>query len=159
MNIAALTAEQVMSRVLVTVDCTESPLMAWEFMRRAGVHHLPVLDRGSRLVGILTRQQVAAHWSGGPEELSRRKVGDLVARKRVQKVQPELPLPKVAEAVLDSECDAVAVIGPEGVLIGLVTATDVLAAVAGRIAPAAETGEVMSGMFHLEPVVPFGTAG
>lgn len=158
MSAEELTARQVMSRVLVTISCDESPLMAWEFMRRAGVRHLPVLDHNARLVGILTRQQLAAHWSGGPEELSRRKVGDLIARSRVQKVRPELPLPKVAEAILDGGCDAVAVIGRGGTLIGLVTTTDVLAAVAGRITPTDKEAEVVSGMFHLEPVMP-GTAG
>ena len=82
MNVESMTAGQVMSRVLVAVKPDESPLMAWELMRGAGV---PVL-------------------SGG--------------------------------------------------LIGLITARDVLSAVAGRTGASDGPGEVVTGMFHLEPVLP-----
>ncbi|GII05848.1 CBS domain-containing protein [Planobispora takensis] len=54
----ALTAGQVMSRVLVTIPPEESPLMAWEPMRRAEVHHLPVLDGRGRLIGMITTVDV-----------------------------------------------------------------------------------------------------
>ncbi|MEU1639913.1 CBS domain-containing protein [Nonomuraea sp. NPDC005701] len=63
-----------MSRVLVAVKAGESPLMAWELMRRAGVHHLPVVD-GGRLLGILTRERLAASWSGGPQEQAAARCG------------------------------------------------------------------------------------
>nr|BFE79294.1 hypothetical protein GCM10020093_018950 [Planobispora longispora] len=66
MNAGTLTAEQVMSRVLVTVVAEESPLMAWELMRRAGVHHLPVIDARARPLGILTCEDLAA---AGPAAL------------------------------------------------------------------------------------------
>lgn len=69
MTVEALTAGQVMSRVLVAVKPEESPLMAWELMRQAGVHHLPVVA-GSHLLGIVTREDLAASWSGGPQEQS-----------------------------------------------------------------------------------------
>ncbi|MGW0073065.1 CBS domain-containing protein, partial [Streptosporangium sandarakinum] len=49
-DVRDLTVGQVMSRTLVAVDPDESPLLAWEIMRRAGVHHLPVVDGDRRLV-------------------------------------------------------------------------------------------------------------
>lgn len=66
MGVETMTASDVMSRTLVTVEPDESPLMAWELMRRAGVHHLPVVDAESRILGVLGRDDLASHWSGGP---------------------------------------------------------------------------------------------
>ncbi|MGR6917905.1 CBS domain-containing protein [[Actinomadura] parvosata] len=156
MNVETLTAGQVMSRVLVVVKPEESPLMAWELMRRAGVHHLPVVD-GRYVLGILTRERLAATWSGGPQEQSSRPVRALLGPGPVPRVRRDTPLSRVAARMLDAGCDAVPVVSGEG-LVGLVTARDVLAAVAGRTesaeGPADESGEVMTGMFHLEPVLP-----
>ncbi|MEQ4721775.1 CBS domain-containing protein [Nonomuraea sp. B19D2] len=155
MTVEALTAERVMSRVLVVVKPDESPLMAWELMRRADVHHLPVVD-GRHVLGILTREQVAASWSGGPQEQSNRQVRTMLRSERRPVVGPETPLARVAAAMLNAECDALPVVDTDG-LIGMVTARDVLMAVAGRLRPAKGVGEVVTGMFHLEPVLPHQT--
>ncbi|TYB60295.1 CBS domain-containing protein [Nonomuraea sp. PA05] len=147
-----LTAGQVMSRILVAIEPDESPLMAWELMRRAEVHHLPVVE-GRRVLGILTRERLAASWWGGPQEQSSRPVRALLGRERMPRVRQETPLPRVAALMLDAGCDAVPVVSG-GALVGLVTARDVLSAVAGRVGPAEEPGEVVTGMFHLVPVLP-----
>ncbi|AQZ63130.1 CBS [[Actinomadura] parvosata subsp. kistnae] len=152
MTVEVLTAGQVMSRVLVAVKAAESPLMAWELMRRAGVHHLPVVD-GRRVLGVLTREELAASWSGGPQEQSTRHVRDLLGRDRRPQVHPETSLTAAAGVMLDAGLDAVPVVSGAG-LIGLITVRDVLAAVAGRLSPAQQTSEVLTGMFHLEPVLP-----
>ncbi|GAA2216220.1 hypothetical protein GCM10009850_116890 [Nonomuraea monospora] len=152
MTVEVLTAGQVMSRVLVAVKAAESPLMAWELMRRAGVHHLPVVD-GRRVLGVLTREELAASWSGGPQEQSTRHVRDLLGRDRRPLVRPETPLTEAAGVMLDAGLDAVPVVSDAG-LVGLITVRDVLAAVSGRLSPAQEASEVLTGMFHLEPVLP-----
>ncbi|TMR93617.1 HPP family protein [Nonomuraea basaltis] len=152
MTAESLAAAQVMSRILVAVKPDESPLMAWELMRRAHVHHLPVVD-GRHVLGILTREQLAASWSGGPEEQSSRQVRTLLGRERKPLIRPDTPLARVAAVMLDAGCDAVPVLSDDG-LIGMVTVRDVLSAVAGRTRPAEGPGEVVTGMFHLEPVLP-----
>ncbi|MBF8188003.1 CBS domain-containing protein [Nonomuraea sp. K274] len=152
MNIESLTAGQVMSRVLVVVKPDESPLMAWELMRRADVHHLPVVDRG-HVVGILTREQLAASWSGGLEEQSGREVRALLGCGPRPRVRPDTPLARVAAVMLDAGCDAVPVLSGDG-LVGMITVRDVLWAVAGRAVDTEGPGEVVTGMFHLEPVLP-----
>jgi CBS domain-containing protein len=150
-----LTAEQVMSRVLVTVKPGESPLMAWELMRRAGVHHLPVVDEQAHLIGILTRDDIAASWSGGPEEQSRRTVRSMVSGHRRPHVHPDESLADVVSTMLRHDCDAVPVIGPDAALVGLITVRDVLEVVAGRATGTARPStEAVSGMFRLEPVLP-----
>ena len=152
MSVETLTAEQVMSRVLVAVKPEESPLMAWELMRRAGVHHLPVVQ-GRHVLGVLSKEDLAASWSGGPQEQSQREVRTLLGRITRPRVAPEDPLAKVAAVMVDARCDAVPVVSDRG-LIGLITVRDVLDAVAGRIELSRKPGEVMTGMFHLEPVLP-----
>jgi len=60
-----------------------------------------------------------------------------------------------AEQVImtDAGCDAVPVVSGQG-LVGMITARDVVSAVAGRSHHLKEGGEVVTGMFHLEPVIP-----
>ncbi|MCK2216123.1 CBS domain-containing protein [Actinomadura sp. ATCC 31491] len=158
MSVETLVAEQVMSRILVAVEPGESPLMAWELMRRAGVHHLPVVS-GGHLVGVLTREDLAASWSGGPWEQSARQVGALLTGERRPRVAPGTPLPHVAAVMADSGCDAVPVVGEHG-LAGLITARDVVAAVAGRRPErTGAASEVVTGMFRLEPVLPEASRG
>ncbi|WP_432925372.1 CBS domain-containing protein [Microbispora sp. CA-135349] len=155
MSVETMTASEVMSRTLVTVEPEESPLMAWELMWRAGVHHLPVVDACSRLVGVLTREDVAAHWSGGPAEQSLAAVRTLVRGRCCPRVAPDAPLREIAALMTDADCGAVPVLGPDDVLRGLVTTTDVLMALAGRTArPAGGPTDVKGGLFRLEPVPP-----
>ncbi|MGW5263964.1 CBS domain-containing protein [Microbispora sp. NPDC004025] len=154
MSVEAMTAADVMSRVLVTVKPDESPLMAWELMRRGSMHHLPVVDAGSRIIGVLTREDIAAHWSGGPAEQSSSQVRQLLAGRRCPHVPPDAPLPAVAAVMLESGVDVVPVMGASGTLQGLVTVTDVLVAVAGRRGAAPRNDDVSAGMFRLEPVLP-----
>lgn len=154
MTVEAMTAADVMSRVLVTVKPDESPLMAWELMRRGSMHHLPVVDSNSRIIGVLTREDIAAHWSGGPAEQSSSQVRQLLTGRRCPHVSPDASLPAVADVMLESGVDVVPVIGTSGILQGLVTVTDVLVAVAGRRGTAPPHEEVSAGMFRLEPVLP-----
>lgn len=149
-----LTASEIMSRVLVTIKPDESSLMAWELMRRAGVHHLPVVDAQGRLLGIVTREDIAANWSGGPDEQSRRTVRNMVVGRRVPHVRPDDYVNAAAGAMLDSGSDSVPVLGEGGALIGLITVRDVLEAVAGRGADSRPCTEQVSGMFRLVPVLP-----
>ncbi|GGO01704.1 hypothetical protein GCM10010116_03150 [Microbispora rosea subsp. aerata] len=155
MSVETMTASEVMTRTLVTVEPEESPLMAWELMWRAGVHHLPVVDAGCKLVGVIGREDIAAHWSGGPAAQSEAEVRTLVRGRRCPRVAPDAPLPEVAALMLDADCGAVPVLGPGEVLRGLITATDVLAALAGRTPRRADDlADVKGGLFHLEPVPP-----
>lgn len=154
MDVETMTAADVMSRVLVTVAPEESPLMAWELMRRGGVHHLPIVDGRSRVLGVLRREDIAVHWSGGPAEQSSGQVRQMLGGRRCPHVSQRTPLPVVAAVMLDSGVDVVPVIGSSGALEGLVTATDVLRGVAGRLSAPAGAGDVAVGLFRLEPVLP-----
>ncbi|MBX6383430.1 MAG: CBS domain-containing protein [Microbispora sp.] len=157
MSVETMTASEVMTRALLTVEPEESSLLAWELMWRAGVHHLPVVNARGRVVGVLGREDVAAHWSGGPAEQSRTEVCELVRGRLCPRVAPDTPLPEIAALMADTGCGAVPVLGPDEALRGLVTTTDVLRALAGRAARTAadvaeEMADMKGGLFRLEPV-------
>ncbi|MFG1699600.1 HPP family protein [Nonomuraea sp. NPDC049309] len=152
MNVESMTAAHAMSRILVVVSPDESPLMAWELMRRADVHHLPVVEDG-HVLGILTRERLAASWTCEPDRQSARPVRSLLERVPLPRVRADTPLTRIAALMVDTCCDAVPVLS-DGGLIGMVTARDVLSAVAGRVRDAGEPGELITGMFRLEPLLP-----
>ncbi|MFC6084189.1 CBS domain-containing protein [Sphaerisporangium aureirubrum] len=148
------TAAEVMSGVVVTVTPDESPLMAWELMRRAGVHHIPVVDEERRLHGILAVHDLAMGWPGTLAGLAEREVRDFLKASRLPRVLREKPLDEVAAVMLDADRDAVPVVDDHGHTVGIITTSDILKAVAGRILPARTNGEIHTAMFHLHPVLP-----
>jgi len=134
-DIEDLLARDVMSASLVVVHADDTLLMAWESMSATGVHHLPVLD-GDRLLAIVSERELAMQWVIEPLAQQRRPIREL-ARRRPAQVGPDDDLRHVADCMRVSDTDAVAVTGRDGSLQGLITAKDVLAAVAGakRLGP------------------------
>jgi CBS-domain-containing membrane protein len=133
-------AENLMSTPVIAVTTGHSLAAAWEAMRERRVHHLVVLD-GHRLAGVLDDRTVAARWpAGGPDVAYLTKVGDVVSR-GAWSVLPDEPASGVARVMAEAHCDAVPVVTVAGVLLGLVTATDLVAAMArGAVAVAADAG-------------------
>lgn len=123
-------ARDVMSTWLVVVEAEDDAAVAWEAMGGAGVHHLPVMDAG-RLVAVLAEHDLLldhARWSLLPR---RRRVRDLLTRPLVQ-VGPEHTLAQVAQTMTSEGSDVVVVTGTGGELLGLVTARDLVDALAGH---------------------------
>ena len=133
-------AEQLMSTPVLAVTVEHSLAAAWEAMRERRVHHLVVLDQIG-LAAVLDDRTLAAQWpAGGPEVAYSVKVGDLVAR-GVRSVLPDEPVSAVARIMTEGRCDAVPVVTAAGILLGLVTAADLVAAVAcGAVPVAADSG-------------------
>jgi CBS domain-containing protein len=96
---------------------------ALRVMRVAGVRHLPVVA-DERCVGLLVdRDLIAAAVDGVTVPVGR------LARRPVPSVEAGTPAPRVARAVLRGGLDAV-LVTEDGVVVGIVTATDALAALA-----------------------------
>jgi CBS domain-containing protein len=148
-----ITAADVMSRVLVTVEPSETPLMAWELMRRSQIRHLPVVDRDGHVEGVVTRELIATCWGGGPATLERQTVGELIGHARRPRVCLDTPLPQIAATMLDARCDAVPVVSENGTLLGLITAVDMLAVIAGRPAKERVAPDTTPALFRIEPVL------
>ena len=127
--IAVPTADGLMSTPVVAVTTQHSLAAAWEAMRQRQVHHIAVMD-DQGLAAVLDDRRVAAEWpAGGPDAARRRCVGDIV-RRGVRCVLPEAPATAVARVMIEDGCDAVPVVTTNGALVGLVTSTDLVAAIA-----------------------------
>lgn len=117
-------AGDVMTTPVATIDASAS---MWEAARRlfgTGETHLVVVD-GTRPVGILNETVLALQWPCGPLSAYRQEVRD-VTLGRVHSVLPQVAVSKVAEIMLDDAVDAVPVVTPRGVVVGLVTRRDLI---------------------------------
>lgn len=124
----ALCARDVMSRPAVTVEPSASLWLAWMTMRDLGLRHV-VVAAGNRCVGMVDDRVLFAQWPMGPLAMRRRAVST-VMRSSVRCVLPGTDLSVACAVMLSDSVDAVPVVDDDGVVIGIVTGSDVAAAVA-----------------------------
>ncbi|MEU8120393.1 CBS domain-containing protein [Spirillospora sp. NPDC049024] len=148
------TAAELMSRDLLTIAADESVIMAWELMCRAEIHHLPVTDVEGGFLGVLDAQTLTSTWSATAPRDARRPVTDLLPSLPAATVRPSATVADAALAMLESDKDYVAVTDEHGALAGLITARDLISALAGvhREIPARSGG--MPSLYRIEPVLP-----
>ncbi len=124
------------SRPVRVVHDTTTVAQALGLMHRARVRHLPVVSRGRCLGVLVDVDLVAAAVDGvaGP-------VGP-IARRPAPTVPLGADAPATARAILAGGTDA-ALVMDDGVVVGIVTATDVLAGLTGadRAATGAAPGD------------------
>jgi CBS domain-containing membrane protein len=123
----------VMSRDFVRVTEDVSLLEAFGVMVRVGVHHLPVVGPDGRCLVLLDMST-----------LVRRLPEDLIAQGAAPLRLPgaagplcvlaDEPLARAAAAMDDAGADACCAVDPHGIMLGLLTARDVLAAVGRGVA-------------------------
>lgn len=152
----------VMSDALLTVAAEETTLMAWELMRQCGYHHVPVVGPDGHCVGVLDAETMAAAWDGGGPDRMRMPVSTIVGHRTPPHVAVSDSVASAARAMLAARSDYVAVTDEDDRLVGMVTARDLVAAVAGRTHPAvpgpARRPVKRPALYRIEPVIPGGYA-
>jgi CBS domain-containing protein len=129
-TVDGVTAEQLMSTPVIAVTPGHDVASVWEVMRTRHIHHVPIVEDG-RVVAVLDDRTVAAHWPiGGPEAAHQVEAGQ-IATFGAQCVLPDAPVRVIAQVMRRAQADVVPVVEPGGRLLGLVTATDLVAALAG----------------------------
>lgn len=124
-----LHAADVMTRDIVTLGPDATVEQALAVMLDLGVRHLPIVVDG-RFTGLVDDRLLAlAHVADGAPD--GRSVMALMTH-YVPQVAVDADLPRVARLVGDSGCDAVVVMDEAGELVGIVTATDLVRAIAGQ---------------------------
>ncbi|MFF9768257.1 HPP family protein [Streptomyces sp. NPDC014636] len=109
----------------------ESVLMAWEVMERSEQCQLPVVRGDGCCAGLLDRAELAVICAAAATTLSRRRVRDLVHGRRTVTVHPEESALRAATVMTEEHLDALPVTDQHGRLVGLLTARDYVASVAG----------------------------
>jgi CBS domain-containing protein len=147
-------AAELMTRDLLSIAASESVLMAWELMCKAQVHHLPVADDEGGFLGVVDAQTLTSTWDASAPQQARRPVTSLLPSGPPMTVRPAATIRRAARAMLESGKDFVPVTDDHGALVGLITARDLIGALAGEerdIPP--QTGGMPS-LYRIEPVLP-----
>jgi acetoin utilization protein AcuB len=124
-----------MTRHPVMVEPTMSIVEAQGIMAEAKVRHLPVIETGKRLVGLVTRQKMRIP----PTELASLNVWEItrflsnltvkdvmVKQKDLVTIGPDATLEEAAQLMVQNKIGCLPVL-EEGIVVGIITETDLLA--------------------------------
>ncbi|MFI0411721.1 HPP family protein [Actinomadura sp. 3N508] len=148
------TVAELMTRDLLTIAEDESVLMAWELMCKAEVHHLPVTDVEGGFLGVVDAQTLTAAWNATTPRNARRRVTTLLPSRRPAAVRPGATVAEAARVMLEAGMDYAPVTDEHGALVGLITAHDLIAALAGAHREIPPRAGGMPSLYRVEPVVP-----
>lgn len=129
----------IMSKDLITLAPGDNAKRAWRRLQEHKVKTLPVVEDG-QVVGIIALVDFLKHlglaWHTLPEDLTHRanlvmdqEVATLMS-KPVRTVSADMPLSKLAPLLSDSGLRHVPVVNAAGNLVGIVTQSDMIAALA-----------------------------
>lgn len=121
----------IMSTTVVAIEPTAPLSTALHLMLADGVRHLPVMEDG-RCTGMVTETDLLRGLAArrGPWGTADLRVLDVV--RSAPAVAVSDPLSTAAAVMLREQCDAVLVLGADGVIAGILTATDLVHALARR---------------------------
>jgi CBS domain-containing protein len=126
-------AEDFMTRNVVTVGPEVALAQLEALFRRHDFNAFPVVE-GERFLGIVTKfdflkafvfttKEVVPHYS----DLMRRTVRDIMTREAVH-VQPEAPLTRVLERMIEMQARSFPVLNEGGELVGIISREDLMRA-------------------------------
>jgi len=117
--------EHIMSRDVVTVQPGHSGVQARALLNRHGLRTLPVVDEARRLVGMLGLADLLAARAGGQPRAG--SAGDLM-HTGMATARPEQPMVELARAFSDGGLHEMPVVDAQRRLLGIVTQSDLIAA-------------------------------
>jgi len=135
-----MTAGEMMSSPLNTIEGSQPIRAAAEHMRSQGIHRLIVSEAGA-LVGVISMSDFVAHLAA-QEPLQRATVGDVMSFV-VLICREETPALEVARGLTDSRFRSVVVLDFAGRLQGVISGWDFLACVNGKDCGAMTAGQLM----------------
>jgi CBS domain-containing membrane protein len=127
-RLANIRCRDIMSRDLITVSRHTPPAQAWALFAQHRIKALPVVDAAGGIVGIVTpadftRQDAAAK----PET-----IGQIMTRK-VQVARVDRHLAELVPLFGGSGHHHIPIVGDQGRLVGIITQTDLVAALSGVV--------------------------
>ncbi|MFL6673173.1 MAG: HPP family protein [Massilia sp.] len=135
-----ITCREIMSKDVVTITPDTAPAEAWRLLRRHRVHALPVLDRARRVVGIVGQGDFL-HDAGLDEY--KRKAGTratvgAIMTANVTTIRAAEAIVELVPLMSNSGLHHIPVVDDDGVFVGIVSQSDLLAALyESRLAAAA----------------------
>jgi len=121
----AVTVGQLMSESVVALPPDGVAAEAAAAIRQRGIHHVPVVDRDGRPIGMVSdRDLLRLPEPGGKVPVATIMSRDLAVARREDDVRD------VARQMLDRTVSSVIVVDARGALVGILTSRDILRAVA-----------------------------
>lgn len=122
--------KDLMSAVVETLEVGDTVAEAMRLMRVSHVRHLPVIDGGERLLGLITEKHLLDHWLGRDGEApgGARSPGvgppvGAIMEKDVVIIWPEAPALEAAELMRTRRIGCLPVVDDDK-LVGIITKTD-----------------------------------
>jgi len=122
--------ESYMSRTPITIRDDTDYWKAFEIMQEKGLHHIPVVNENSAVVGILTRRDLkiaSMHFREAPVEVSE------VMHSPVVTITPGELLAEAAKQMIDNRIGGLPVLDANGQIVGILTETDLLRALIDQL--------------------------
>jgi acetoin utilization protein AcuB len=110
-----------MSHAPVTIRDDTDYWKAFGIMKEKNLHHIPVVDERSAVVGILTRNDLkiaAMHFREATVEVSE------VMHSPVVTISPDEPLSEAARQMIENRIGGLPVLDANGQMVGILTETD-----------------------------------
>ena len=143
-----MTAGELMSAPLNTIDAGETIRTAADRMRDGGLHRLVVSERGAP-VGVLSMSDFVAHLAA-QESLARETVGDVMSYVMLL-CREETPALEVARGLTDTRFRSVVVVDAGGRLRGVISVWDFLGCVDGEGCAGKTAGQLMHPASTIRP--------
>jgi len=133
-----------MSAEFASVRANDRLDLADQIMQLGRVRHMPVLDADGRVIGIVSHRDLLETSLSrllAIEPAERRAfLGSVeiaqVMTRQVETIEPETTLARAAERMLRHRIGCLPVVGRDGVMIGILTETDLLRCAYGESPPA-----------------------
>jgi len=122
--------ESYMTHAPITIRDDTDYWKAFEIMQEKNLHHIPVIDENSAVVGILTRRDLkiaSMHFKEASVEVSE------VMHSPVVTVTPDESLAEAARQMIDNGIGGLPVLGGSNQVIGILTETDLLRALVDQL--------------------------
>jgi CBS domain-containing protein len=118
-----LTVEDLMTTAVISLRATDTVDRLRAEMAQASVRHIPVVDEGNRVIGIVSDRDLSRrsnHHPGTPH------VADLMTHP-ARTVRPSTPAHAAAAILIEHKIGSLPVVGEDEQLVGVITESDFLA--------------------------------
>jgi acetoin utilization protein AcuB len=132
----SLLAQDLMTSPVTWLPSDSTLLEAWTMMQHKGIHHLPVMSAQSLLVGMVSNHELLPYAHDlesvdQPGPSARHKV-TLVMTSQVLSATPTTEVREIAHVMLDEQVKAIPILDSSRHLVGILTTSDILRAIAHR---------------------------
>jgi len=127
-RLANIRCRDIMSRDLITVNRHTPLAQAWALFAQHRIKALPVVDAAGGIVGIVTPADFTRHDAAAKSET----IGQIMTRK-VQVARVDRHLAELVPLFGGSGHHHIPIVGDQGRLVGIITQTDLVAALSGVV--------------------------